>query len=159
MNKKNFLNEHWLPVVGYEELYEVSDYGRIRNLNFRGTGRAVIMNIHAMRGHYKIVALMKDGVKRQHRVHRLVAAAFLPVDERKFVQHINGDIQDNRACNLYWADTIERRKVSEAARLLISWALRYPSEERRQRMSEGQKRRFERERREKLGRYASQKFA
>ena len=37
------------------------------------------------------------------KVHRLVAAAFLPADPaRPHVDHINEDRHDNRACNLRW---------------------------------------------------------
>lgn len=35
MNIKYLVNERWSPIKGYEGLYEVSNYGRVRSLNYR----------------------------------------------------------------------------------------------------------------------------
>lgn len=156
MNRKYFLDEVWKPVIGYEGLYMVSNYGRMKSLNYRGFGKAEIMSLHAIKGHCIIVGLVKDGIKKQHRVHRLVAQAFLDTPQEGFniVLHRNGNPQDNRVVNLQYVDAIRGRAVSDYTRLCISYALMCPSEERRQRISEGQLRRFRRERETKTGRYA-----
>ena len=34
--------EEWRPVVGYEGLYEVSNMGRVKSLNYKKSGKNVI---------------------------------------------------------------------------------------------------------------------
>lgn len=56
----------------------------------------------------------------------LVARAFVPNGEcREFVRHKNGDIRDNRACNLEWCDQKEVRKRGRnaAERWCMAWDL------------------------------------
>lgn len=95
--------ENWKPVVGYEGLYEVSSIGRVRSLNYQKTKKKVIMSLQAKVGAYIKVGLKdKDGNYKYYRVHRLVAIAFLPEHspEQRYVNHINGNKQDNRVENL-----------------------------------------------------------
>ena len=82
--------EEWLPVVGYEGLYEVSNMGRVRSLKRTverqaSTGSSthrypVAGKLLALRpdrtGFYRSVGLCKNGVQRQHLVHSLVLTAF-----------------------------------------------------------------------------------
>lgn len=50
---------------------------------------------------YQVVKLLdKDGVRKDHYIHRLVAETFLPWDERLEVNHKNGLKNDNRVENL-----------------------------------------------------------
>lgn len=96
--------EVWKPVVGYEGLYEVSDQGRVRSLNYRRTGKVQILKPGFTR-RYLLVSLLKDGEKKHFLVHRLVALAFIPNDDPEHktqCNHINEDRLDNRACNLNW---------------------------------------------------------
>lgn len=100
--------EIWLPVEGYEGLYEVSDLGRVRSLNYRHTGETKILRTGMTRGGYLTVALCKDGKQKTVKVHRLVATAFVPnMFDDDCVNHINEDKTDNRADNLMWCDHSE----------------------------------------------------
>ena len=88
--------EEWKPVCGYEELYRVSNLGRV----IRGTHE--MKQFIRGRG-YSAVRLCKDGKQRDATVHRLVAAAFCEQkDGCAYVNHINGDKRDNGAKNLEW---------------------------------------------------------
>lgn len=82
--------ERWLPVVGYEGLYEVSDLGRARSLDrwvtqaTRGGGtarhlyRGQFLRQHLRPdGYYLTVGLCRKGKHRTWCVHVLVARAFL----------------------------------------------------------------------------------
>lgn len=90
--------ETWVPIKGYEGLYEVSDLGRVYSLGrtIRGvrqgtecdiTYKPKILKAHN-HGGYKQVSLWKDGVMKKLRVHLLVAKNFLePVPGKPFVLH------------------------------------------------------------------------
>ena len=93
-------NETWLPVAGYENLYEVSSLGRVRSLV---SGR--VMRPAKNRYGYLKVNLYKNGKHKTHTVHRLVATAFLenPLNLPQ-VNHKNERKDDNRVENLEWCD-------------------------------------------------------
>lgn len=85
--------ERWLPVPGFEGLYEVSDHGRVRNIE------RLLRPSRQQRGH-RLVAL---GSTAQRYVHRLVLEAFVgPAPQGMECRHLNGDPSDNRLTNLAW---------------------------------------------------------
>ncbi len=116
--------ETWRPVVGYEDAYEVSDFGRVRSVNrviTRIDGRllpltGMIRAQHIGRGGYLQVSLSRDSTTRAARVHILVAKAFLsrPAGEVE-VCHRNGNPRDNRVANLRWGT--HKSNVEDAIRL------------------------------------------
>lgn len=66
---------------------------------------------------YSVVTLCKDGVRKNHYVHRLVADAFLGVKPKGLVtDHINGNKYDNRLSNLRYVTNRENIWSSEKAR-------------------------------------------
>jgi hypothetical protein len=98
-------NEKWLPVVGFEGLYEISDLGKVKRNN------KILKN--QIRTGYPKVTLMANRFKKQISVHRLVAIAFIPNPENKLeVNHINGIKTDNRVENLEWCSRKENAQHS-----------------------------------------------
>jgi len=100
--------EHWVPVPGYENSYEVSDLGRIRSIGRWATsgprrflaGRLLSPNI---KSRYVSVNLYRDGMPRTAAVHRLVLAAFVgPCPEGQEGCHNDGNPMNNRLTNLRW---------------------------------------------------------
>lgn len=108
-----FESESWLPAVGYEGLYEVSDLGRVRSLpRVRRNGNPLsgrILRPGPQRRGYLTVALTgRDGVVRSRRVHQLVLAAFVGMrPEGMAVLHRNDVPGDNRLVNLYYGSRLE----------------------------------------------------
>ena len=95
--------EIWKPIKEFEGYYEVSNMGRVRSLNYKRTGKKKILkNIEDHKG-YLEVGLTKNGKRKQFKVHRLVAEAFIPNPENKpCIDHINTVKNDNRVENLRW---------------------------------------------------------
>lgn len=101
------MEEIWEPIEGYEGLYEVSNLGRVRSLEFRngsGTHKRVRYLNSTDNGHgYKIIGLKVNGKRKNHYVHRLVAMAFIPnPDNLPVIDHIDHDRANNSATNLRW---------------------------------------------------------
>jgi DNA-binding transcriptional LysR family regulator len=97
----NDVTERWLPVVRYEGLYEVSDWGRVRSLP-RNTTRGKILKPGLVNG-YPHVILCQDGHRHGFFVHTLVLEAFVglcPAGQE--CRHGPGGKQDARLINLCW---------------------------------------------------------
>jgi hypothetical protein len=89
------IKEIWLPVTGYELLYEVSNHGNIQRILPNGSKR-LLKIIKAMNG-YPRIGLCERGKLKLFSVHRLVAEAFIGIPEGMVVNHKNGVPMD---CNL-----------------------------------------------------------
>lgn len=90
--------EEWKPIKGYEQLYLVSNLGRIWLLR---NGRLATLTLNCM---YLRVGLRKEKDKQiVHQVHILVAGAFIPnPDNLPQVNHKDGMKLNNRWDNLEW---------------------------------------------------------
>lgn len=90
-------------IPGYVGLYQVTNLGSVyRN------GKRLKSFIN---GKYTKVNLYKDGVMTQHTVHRLVATAFIPnPDNKKEVNHKDGNKTNNHVSNLEWVTSSENRQ-------------------------------------------------
>lgn len=117
--------EEWRDIVGYEGVYCVSNFGRIKRLPirlrmanqstewFRETSELIFRPSKDSKGYFQVS--LGIGKKRTARVHRLVAEAFLtpPSEEiiaecqkvgisQVLVNHIDTNIENNFASNLEW---------------------------------------------------------
>lgn len=110
-NNKKFV-QVWADVAGYEGLYKVSNDGVVmsldrqiveRNTNRKINRKGKILKQCITDGYY-VVGLGLNGVINTHRVHRLVALAFVAGRSEKncVTNHKNGKKLDNRAENLEW---------------------------------------------------------
>ena len=109
------MQEIWKPVPGYEELYEVSNLGRLKSL--RGNH---IMALSPNSRKYLGANLSKNGKAKSIHIHRLVAEVFCERPEGKdVVDHINNNKNDNRASNLRWVTQKENARFSRRVRPVI----------------------------------------
>lgn len=105
--------EQWLPVPGYEGIYEVSDQGRVKSVarTSRHSGASVKMSERMLRlgnERYQTVRLCKDGWATKHYVHTLVLLAFVgPCANGMEALHNDDDGHNNRLSNLRWGTHAE----------------------------------------------------
>lgn len=100
----------FLPVKGYEGLYEVSDQGQVRSLDrivLARDGASYPFKSRVLKPHpnveYLQLSLWKDGVGTSHYVHILVASAHIPnPNQLPEVNHRDGVRFHNFKSNLEW---------------------------------------------------------
>lgn len=89
----------WKEIKGYREVFAVSNTGLV----CRSCDKDKKLPYHENNSGYLRVGLNIDGKWKRYFVHRLVAEAFLPKEEGKnYVNHKNGNKQDNNVSNLEW---------------------------------------------------------
>ena len=103
------IEEEWRSILGYEGLYEVSNFGHVRRSMDSGVAKGRrnkegILVPRQVRGGYGAVSLSRNGHVEQCKISRLVLAAF--VGEVPFLhtesRHKNGKRKDDRIKNLLW---------------------------------------------------------
>ena len=99
---KSSIAEIWKPVVGYEKLYSVSTFGRVRReLTTKGATAGKMLVPYDNQHGYLVLKLSFRSHARTCKVHRLVAQAFLPPSLfNQTINHKNGVKTDNRVENL-----------------------------------------------------------
>lgn len=128
--------EIWKDVVGYEGHYKVSSKGRVMSLarnidngvSIFYSQPTLLMQYISSTG-YCMVTLSKKAVCKKHRVHRLVAIAFIDNPENKqYIDHINTIRTDNRIENLRWVtrsenalNPITRKRNSNCHKEKLTW--------------------------------------
>lgn len=107
--------EIWKDIEGYEGLYQVSNYGKVKILpKFRNNGtngyvsKEKLMKQCKHNLGYLFVVLSKNGKYKHFYVHRLLTQAFIPnPDNKPHVNHIDGNKQNNSIDNLEWCTAKE----------------------------------------------------
>lgn len=104
--------ETFVPVIGYEGLYEVSNLGRVKSLPKYRQGERILKSKSYKKFYYSVV-LYKDGKCDKLLIHRLVAKSFIPNPNNKpQVNHIDGNRLNNTVENLEWVTASENAKHS-----------------------------------------------
>lgn len=102
-----YMEERWKRVEDHPE-YWVSDRGRIYGPSRWHDGDFLDQTLQD--GYYK-VTLSHNGNKKDERVNRLVAKAFVPNTHNKpLVMHMDNDRTNNEAVNLQWGTYAENNQ-------------------------------------------------
>ena len=89
--------EHYKKIKGYDN-YLISDQGRVFSYK-----RSIFLKPRKNQKGYLNVNLCKNGIVKNHKIHRLVALAFIPNTENKpTVNHMDSDRTNNFVENLEW---------------------------------------------------------
>ena len=95
--------EVYKQIIGYEGLYEVSNLGNVKSLNYLHTGQEKLLSPAFDKDGYLLVVLSKNGEKKTCKVHRLVAQAFLPnPNNYPEINHKDENKLNNSVNNLEW---------------------------------------------------------
>lgn len=128
------MNEVWEPVIGFEGLYEVSNYGQIRSCE-----RDVVCKDEKIK-HFKTrilkpsigkygrnqYTLSKDGVKYPVREYQIVAQAFIPNSNNYLeINHIDGNNLNDNVDNLEWVSTEENIQHAQKYQLFNTYYKRF----------------------------------
>lgn len=105
-----FEGEIWKSVKGFEDFYMVSNMGRVKSLpRLSGNSRYITEEkilsprVCGTQREYLSVALHANGVRRQMKIHRLVAEAFIPnPNGYKEINHKDENKGNNCVENLEW---------------------------------------------------------
>lgn len=104
----------WKEIKDFEGLYEVNSIGQVKSLSKNvGSGegyktKEFIMLVQKYKAGYLYYSLCKKGNRKKMKAHRLVAIAFIDNPEnKKEVNHIDGNKQNNHVSNLQWCTQSE----------------------------------------------------
>jgi len=119
------MEEIWKDILGYEGIYQVSNHGRVKALEkprysrFKTHGHTIpekILSLMELPNGYLKLTLVRDKIRKNQSVHRLVAEAFIPNPENKpCVNHIDCIKSNNNVENLEWCTPQEN--VNHTAKL------------------------------------------
>lgn len=115
----NRVVEIWRDIPTYEGIYQVSNLGNVRSLprfdeDKNGKiyqRKGVIMTPTKTTTGYLKVELVKDGIRKSKKIHRLVASAFLiNTFNKPYINHKDGNPLNNVVDNLEWCTQEENMK-------------------------------------------------
>lgn len=101
--------EHWKPIVGFENYYEVSNYGRVKSMERvvvqkNGKNKRIkqrILKPQKCSNGYLFVGLSVSSRAKLCLIHRLVAISFISSEHIDLeVNHIDEDKENNHVSNL-----------------------------------------------------------
>jgi len=98
---KSYTDEIWKDVVGWEGLYQVSSFGRVKS--FRKKEPHLLSTCVGKHGYCVVLLYDSNGQRKNERVHRLVAQAFIPnPNNYPYINHKDENKTNNHVENLEW---------------------------------------------------------
>ncbi len=117
--------EIWKDIKGYEEIYQVSNLGRVKSLKYN---KQRILKTPANGSGYYHCNLCSKGKPKRFNVHQLVAMAFLnhkPDGIKIVVDHVDNNKSNNRLENLqlisHRQNTSKDKKGGSSEHIGVCW--------------------------------------
>lgn len=108
LDSNDLSGEEWRDVIGYEGLYQVSNFGRIKSFH---KGKVIIRKLVTLIDGYKQISLDKGGCRKCKNVHELVAKAFIPnLENKPIIDHYDRNTANNCIWNLRWVTNSENQR-------------------------------------------------
>lgn len=121
--------EEWKDIKGYNGMYQISSYGRVKSLKRYKVGKEHFKKPSIGRDGYEYIMLWKDNKFKRFPIHRLVAIAFIRNDDVKpQVDHIDTNKTNNRVENLRWV-TRQENQHNPLTEINIKNQIRHPHSE------------------------------
>lgn len=136
------MKEIWKDIKGYEGLYQISNYGRVKSLpkkalrrygTYRNVKERILKTSKAYEGwDYSNVVIRKDGIPKTKPVHRLVAEHFIPnPNNYDQINHKDENKLNNRVDNLEWCSqqynsnygTVKKRISNKRKKPVLQFSL------------------------------------
>lgn len=90
------INEIWTPIRDFENLYEISNYGRVKTIKTNKIRDGYFSNCG-----YKVIGLSKKSKQYVKLIHRLVIDNFIGTNDKTLtVNHIDHNKDNNNLSNL-----------------------------------------------------------
>ena len=111
--------EIYKDIEGYEGKYQITSWGRVYSVD----KEKFLRQEETEKGYLRVDLFDESGKRKHHKVHRLVAVAFIPNPENKpQVNHKDGNKKNNSITNLEWVTDEENKEhfdtLTEYANLL-----------------------------------------
>ena len=95
--------EIYKDIEGYEGLYQISNYGNVKSLNYKKTGKDGLLKPQYDSDGYCQVSLYKHHKGKSFPIHRLVAEHFIDNPDNLYeVNHKDENKLNNCVDNLEW---------------------------------------------------------
>lgn len=108
--------EQWKDIKDFEGLYQVSNFGNIKSLNYNRTKKEKLLKLGIGKDGYNKICLSKNNEKFSKRVHQLVAVVFLnhiPNLDGFIVDHIDDNPLNNKLENLQLITSRENARKTQ----------------------------------------------
>lgn len=122
------MNEIWKDVVGYEGIYQISNFGNVKSLGNDKSKKEKILKKRLGTKNYYMVGLTKNKKQITKDIHQLVAESFLnhkPCGLKLVVNHIDFNTKNNNLNNLeiitHRENTNRKHIKSSSEYVGVSW--------------------------------------